>query len=383
MTMWKVFALALSAFATQPVFATVPRIDVAPFEAHSVSPEVHLLTTPPEYAGPAIGNISIIEQGDGFVIVDTGLTAGNGRTVVDYIRARSSKPAKAVVITHWHNDHPQGVSEILAAWPGARIIATKATREAMLTAAVGPLVGLEPSAAREAEMRKTVDENIARLDAQISDPALSEERREGAKRARHGFELFAEDYPGTRIVPPTETFERSLLLDDERVPVQLLFLGSANTSGDAIVWLPRQKIVITGDVVVAPTPYGFFSYPGEWVQTLQRLKALGFSTLVPGHGEPQFDSQYIDRVIGSIEDIRAQVAPLAKAGLSLEEVQKKVDYSQFGALFGTDERRSRLFKVYWTDPMTENAWKEAKGLPIVQGEGEVTVAKQSQSARKK
>lgn len=376
-------AFALSALATQPVFATVPGIDVSPFEALSVSPEIHLLTTPLEYAGPAIGNISIIEQGDGFIVVDSGLTAGNGRTVVDYIRARSSKPAKAVVITHWHNDHPQGVSEILAAWPGARIIATKATRQAMLTAAVGPMVGLEASAAREAEMRKTVDENIARLDAQISDPALPEDRRERAKRARHGFELFARDYPGTRIVPPTETFDRSLLLDDERVPVQLLFLGRANTSGDAVVWLPRQKIVITGDVIVAPTPYGFFSYPGEWVQTLQRLKALNFSTLIPGHGEPQFDSQYIDRVIGSIEDIRAQVGPPAISGMSLEDVRKRVDFSRYAEIFGTDERRRRLFKAYWVDPMTENAWKEAKGLPIVQGEGETTVAKQSQSAREK
>ena len=138
---------------------------------------------------------------------------------------------------------------------------------------------------------------------------------------------------------------------------------------------------MSGDIVVWPTPFGFFSYPGEWVQTLKKLKALGYSILIPGHGEPQADTAYIDQLSGSIDDIRAQVGPLAKAGMSLEEVSKKVDFSRYAAVFGKTERMKTLFKAYWTDPMTENAWKEAKGLPIVQGEGEVTVAKQSDKKR--
>ena len=43
--------------------------------------------------------------------------------------------------------------------------------------------------------------------------------------------------------------------------MRLRFLGRANTEGDAIAWLPRQRIVMTGDVVVSPTPFGFFSFP--------------------------------------------------------------------------------------------------------------------------
>lgn len=112
-----------------------------------------------------------------------------------------------------------------------------------------------------------------------------------------------------------------------------------------------------------------------------KLKALGYKTLIPGHGEPQTDTAYVDQLIGSIEDIRAQVGPLARAGLSLGETGQKVDFSRYAALFGTTERRKTLFKAYWTDPMVENAWKEAKGVPIVQGEGEVTVAKQSDKKR--
>ena len=372
-------AAALLAGAAQ---AEVPKIDVAPFVAREISPEVHLLGTAQDYYGPAVGNVSIVEQADGFVVVDSGLTAGNGKTIVNYIKARSAKPVKAVVISHWHNDHPQGVSAIREAWPEVRVIATEETKKGMLGPELGALVGLEFKPEHLAALNKQMDETKANLAKLLADPATPPDRRARASKAQKDYDVFIAGYAGTHVVPPTETFTDRLLIDDPRVPVEVRFLGRANTAGDAVAWLPKQKIAISGDMVVWPTPFGFFSYPGDWVRTLGRLKGLGYRVLIPGHGEPQTDTRYVDQLIGSIEDIRAQVGPLAKRGLSLEEVAKKVDFSRYAAIFGTDERKARLFKAYWTDPMTENAWKEAKGLPIVQGEGEVTVAKQAPAARK-
>ena len=69
----------------------------------------------------------LIEQSDGFVLVDSGINAGNGRTVVRYARSLANKPIKAVMITHWHGDHPQGVSAIRDAFPKVRIISTRGT----------------------------------------------------------------------------------------------------------------------------------------------------------------------------------------------------------------------------------------------------------------
>lgn len=371
------FRPPLILIAAAPAAAQIPAVDVRPFVAREISPDVHLLSTPQDYYGPAIGNVSIVEQSDGFVVVDTGLTAGNGRTIVSYIRARSNKPVKAVVITHWHNDHPQGVSAIRDAWPKVRIIATEETRKGMLGPELGELVGLEAGPQYIERVEKLNAEQQATLDKLIADPATAPDRVERAKKAKLDFAGFAATYAGTHVVPPTETFTNGLTIDDPAVPVEIKFLGRANTAGDAVVWLPKQRIVMSGDMVVWPTPFGFFSFPGEWVQTLGKLKALNYSVLIPGHGEPQIDTAYIDRLIGSIEDIRAQVGPLAKQGLSIEEIGKRVDFSRYRDLFGTTERQKTLFKVYWTDPMTENAWKEAKGLPIKQGEGEVTVATQS------
>lgn len=372
-----VFTCVFLLTASAPAAAAVPAVDVRPFAAREISPEVHLLGTPQDWYGPAIGNVSIIEQRDGFVVVDSGLTAGNGRTIVNYIRARSTKPVKAVVITHWHNDHPQGVSAIRESWPKLRIIATEETKKGMLGPELGELVGLEPGPEYAERVNKLNAEQQATLDKLIADPATVPDRVERAKKAKLDYAVFAETYAGTHVVPPTETFEEALAIDDPDVPVEIKFLGRANTAGDAVVWLPKQKIVMSGDMVVWPTPFGFFSFPGDWVQTLGKLKGLGYRTLIPGHGEPQTDTAYVDNLIGSIEDIRAQVGQLAKQGLSLEEVNKRTDFSGYRDLFGKTERMKTLFKVYWTDPMTENAWKEAKGLPIVQGEGEVTVATQS------
>lgn len=367
------FALSLSA----PAFPQVPAVDVKPFTAREISPEIHLLSTPQDYFGPVVGNVSIIEQQDGYVVVDSGLTAGNGRTIVNYVKARSPKPVKAVIITHWHNDHPQGVSAIREVWPKVRIIATEETKKGMLGPELGELVGLEPGPQYVERVNKLNAEQQATLDKLIADPATAPDRVERARKAKVDFAAFAETYSGTHVVPPTETFTTELKIDDPTTPVEIRFLGRANTAGDAVVWLPKQRVVMSGDMVVWPTPFGFFSFPGDWVQTLGRLKALNYVALIPGHGEPQTDTIYIDNLIGSIEDIRSQVGPLAKQGLSLEDVNKKVDFSRYRDIFGATERARTLFKVYWTDPMTENAWKEAKGLPIKQGEGEVTVATQS------
>jgi glyoxylase-like metal-dependent hydrolase (beta-lactamase superfamily II) len=373
---WTIQAAILLA-AAAPAAGEVPAVDVKPFTAREISPEVHLLATPQDYYGPAIGNVSIIEQRDGFVLVDSGLSAGNGRTIVNYVKARSQKPVKAVVVTHWHNDHPQGVSAIRDAWPKVRIIASEETKKGMLGPELGELVGLEPGPQYEERVRKLNADQQVTLDKLIADPATAPDRVERAKKAKLDYAVFAESYLGTHVVPPTETFTEGLRIDDPTVPVEIKFLGRANTAGDAVVWLPRQRIAMSGDMVVWPTPFGFFSFPGDWIQTLGRLKGLDYRTLIPGHGEPQTDTAYIDLLIGSIEDIRAQVGPLAKQGLSLEEVSKRTDFSRYRDLFGKTERMKTLFKAYWTDPMTENAWKEAKGLPIKQGEGEVTVATQS------
>ena len=348
--------------------AEAPQLDVSPWVAMQVDPKVHLLTTPDDYFGPAVGNAILIEQADGFVLIDSGLTAGNGRKIVRYARSIASKPIKAVAITHWHNDHPQGVSAIRDAYPKVRIISTRATEEGML----GPEafdVGYSPGPKWDNAMATLTARSKEQLTQLLNAPDTAPDRKERVKKALVQFDVFSSDFPGTYIVPPTETFERELLLDDREVPVRLLHLGRANTNGDALAWLPKQKIVVTGDIVVSPIPFGFGSYSADWIETIGKIKALGFTTLVPGHGVPQADTAYLDKLVAALTDLRTQVFPLAKAGMPLEEVRKKVDFTRSMEAFGTAPRIRANVQSLFFEPMTGSVYKEALGQPIVQGEG--------------
>ena len=358
------FALSPAALATTPVDPAL----LAPFIAHEVAPGVHLLAEPEDFSGNLSGNVTLIEQRDGVVLVDSGNCIGDGRRVVAYVRSLTDKPVKAVMITHWHNDHPLGIAAIRAAWPHVRIIATPQTRAGLL----GPgstIVGLRPDPRFDTMAFNRMSAGVAQAEAVIANPATDAERRQRMTAIIRNLWRSARDFEGTYLVPPTETFTDQLLLDDPERPVRLLYLGRANTEGDAVAWLPRQRIVVSGDIVVAPIPFGFGSYPADWIRVLERLKALDFALLVPGHGEPMPGAAYVDRLIGTIRDVRDQVGPLARQGLSLDQVRQRVDFSAQTALFGSTPRLRILFGVEWLEPMVENAWKEARGIPIVQGQG--------------
>lgn len=346
----------------------VAQPDIAPFAAREIAPGIHLLAAPADYVGPAFSNVSIIEQSDGFVLVDSGGTIAHGRAITAFIRSTSRKPVKAVLITHWHNDHPLGIAAIRAAWPRVRIIATERTRAGLLGPAMTS-VGLRPDDHFDTQIWNEASQGMAQVQGFAANPAITPEQRRRYERYISSLRAFAIGFRGTYLVPPTETFADTLLIDDAERPVRLMFLGRANTDGDAVAWLPRQHILMTGDIVVSPIPFGFGSYPESWIAVLARLKALNPALLVPGHGEPMADTSYLDRLSATIADIRAQVGPLARQGMSVEEVRAHVDFSAQTAIFGTTPRLAGAFQSLWLAPMVENSWKEARGVPIVQGEG--------------
>ena len=367
----RILVPVIIALAAAPVAAIaqapVSEIDIAPFVAHEINPKVHLLAIPDDWYAAAIGNVILIEQSDGFVVVDSGTSAGNGRAVVRYAKSLANKPIKAVMVTHWHNDHPQGISAIRDAFPKVRIIATRGTEAGML----GPEsydVGYRPDAKFDQASLKLLQSSQDNYRKLLDDPATPFDRKERIRKALIQFDEMKKDFVGTYIVPPTETFERELVIDDRDVPVRMRFLGRANTEGDAIAWLPRQKIVASGDIVVSPWPFGFGSYSGDWIETLGKIKALGFTTLIPGHGAPQNDVSYLDKLIAAMSDLRAQIFPLAKAGMSLDDVKKKADFSKSIALFGDTPRDKANLQSLFFDPMIGSVYKEALGQPIVQGD---------------
>jgi glyoxylase-like metal-dependent hydrolase (beta-lactamase superfamily II) len=327
-------------------------------QTREIAPHVHLVYRPVAINAPYEGNSVVIEQSDGLVVVDAGGSPPSGRHIVEAIKAFSAKPVKMLIYTHYHGDHNLGAGAFLAAWPHLVIVSTEATRKNMTGKPMDYIATYGKDYAGEIDYAGT----------QAADAALPQAVRDGwAQYVDVGKSMVA-GYTGLTAYPATLTFDSRLEIADAVTPVEVMFLGRANTDGDAVIWLPSERILCTGDIVVEPIPYAAASYPTEWLGVLARLKAFDFAYLVPGHGEVQTDRAYLDKVAGALEDVRAQVTPLAKQNVPLDEVYKRTDFEALKSAFaGQDPWRRFLLNSFFLHSIVKNAYAEARGEPIVQG----------------
>jgi glyoxylase-like metal-dependent hydrolase (beta-lactamase superfamily II) len=358
-----VCAVTLASCASTPAREPWPTTVDNPFLQimERVTDRVYVLRqAQPNFAG-VVGNVTIIEQDDSLVLVDSGNSRGTGQRVVEAVRRLSDKPVSAVIVTHWHNDHPLGLPAIVEAWPDVEIIATEATSVQLRAGATN--VPTQPDAAYEARRTQLLTSDyVTLIQGYVDDESLSQAERDGWSRALSALDIRARDEIGTHLVLPTRTFTDTLHLDDRHAPIDVRFLGPANTDGDLVVLLPRQRVVVAGDIVVAPIPYMFNVYVEENLSTLEQLRALPFDTLIPGHGETQRGTAYLDRLTAFVRDIHRQVAPLAAEGLSAEEIVARINTEPHAQAFAGDDPWLRLwFRDYAATPLIESAVREARG----------------------
>jgi glyoxylase-like metal-dependent hydrolase (beta-lactamase superfamily II) len=125
---------APTAITTGEPPAPLPRAegDVYGFQAETLAAGVYALNEDNVFHIQPRGNVEVIEQSDGVVLVDGGGSPAGAEQVIGFVRSKTPKPVTAIVITHWHGDHALGVSRLLQEWPDARVISTGPTSD-MLT----------------------------------------------------------------------------------------------------------------------------------------------------------------------------------------------------------------------------------------------------------
>lgn len=334
----------------------------------AVAPGIWVIRQAKPFHLQPIGNVTVIEQADGLVLVDGGGSPGSARRIAALIATVSRKPVKALILTHWHGDHSLGFGTLQTMWPDMAVIATEKTRDRLVSSMDAYAQGA-PDPAKTAEFRGRLDGADGYLRGAAVSPNLSQADRDGFAQAAREFVRYRADTEGLFVGRVTRAFTGSLVLDDAKHPIQVFQPGRANTDGDAVVWVRGARVLITGDLVVAPLPFGFNSYPAEWSQSLALLGSYDFKVLVPGHGAPQRDRTYLNRLSGSIATLRTTVGNLARAGAKMEDAQKQVATLGAEAFTGGDPWLRRWYESYWTEPFAEAVWKEAKGQPIEQGHG--------------
>jgi glyoxylase-like metal-dependent hydrolase (beta-lactamase superfamily II) len=341
--------------AASPSFATS---DGFVRQTAQVAPHVHLIYRPVAINAPYEGNSIVIEQSDGLVVVDAGGSPPSGEYIVAAIKRLSNKPVKDLIYTHYHGDHNLGAGAFLKAWPNVTIISTAATRANMIGKPMDYIKTYSASYAGEIDYARK----------QTADATLPDAVRAGWRQYVDAGDSIVAGYKNMQAYPATVTFTDTYNIPDSEEPVEIAFLGKANTDGDAVIWIPNEKVLCSGDIVVNPIPYAAASYPSSWIAVLNKLKAYHARYLIPGHGEVQADNAYVDKVIAALEDVRAQVTPLAKKGIKLDDVYKQTDFEKLKASFAGDDKWKRLLlNAFFLRSIVKNAYFEATGQPIEQG----------------
>jgi glyoxylase-like metal-dependent hydrolase (beta-lactamase superfamily II) len=365
--------IALGGCASQPaveVSAPKPAAEASAcrYQAESLDAHVHVLTQGDTFHLQPRGNVGIIEQANGVVLFDSGGSPAAADEIIAFVRSQSAKPVTAIILSHWHGDHVLGVSRLLEVWPGARVISTRSTRDLLASPQTDRFMPGDDADANARYMANN-QSSIEFLEAAARDESLSAGDRAGFAVAAREYTQFAREMSGAHRVVPNEIFDTQIELDDPTAPIEIRYFGRANTAGDAIAWLPRQRIVFSGDVVVAPIPYGFNTYPGDWIHVLDQLSALEFTVLVPGHGTPRRDGSYPALLRAMLVSIRSQVASFASdPAVTVANVGAHFDVNaERKTITNDDPWLQRWFRNYWQGPIGSSAMREARGEEIVQG----------------
>ncbi|MGA7923700.1 MAG: MBL fold metallo-hydrolase [Thermoplasmata archaeon] len=246
--------------------------------------------------GYALSNSGMVDLGDAPLIFDTSMCP---RAADDLGRATArilGAPPSLAANSHWHLDHSLGNHQ----FQGIPIFGTRRTREILLERHDELMAEL----ARD-EIMKSLHE--------------FEEKREAARSeaARADLDFLVQlhrallaDAGNLSVTPPDHTFENKLSLPGSRDAVLLSF-GAGHTEADALLFLPRERVLFAGDLVVATNQPSLGSGdPGHWLAVLDQIEHLGAERVVPGHG-PVIPTEGIretrDYISGILE--AAQTAP--------------------------------------------------------------------------
>lgn len=226
-----------------------------------------------------VSNAGLIVGAEGATAVDALMVPSMTRRLLAAYRRVTRRPVERLVNTHHHLDHTGGNRF----FPGATVIATERCREALAP-------GFPPL------------------------PLL-----------RRFMPRFAREFPHLRVVLPAVTFRDRLVLHDGDREIHLWHPGvTAHTVGDAVVHLPRERILFAGDIAFHyVTPLAFQGHIGNWIRVADRLLRFDADVIVPGHG-PIGTRRDLRRMRDYLALVRREARRRFLAGLSAEEAARDI-----------------------------------------------------------
>lgn len=257
-----------------------------------IAPGVYSAIAPPSLNGGS--NSAVIVNRDDVLVVDSHMTPAAGRALLQDIKTLTDKPVRFLVDTHFHYDHTDG-NQAFA--PAVDIIGHDYTR------------------ARLAAPDYTTRGMLGGLLS--SGNALAASLRD------------------LKPTPPNVTLADRMTLWRGDREIRLLFLGRGHTGGDVVVYLPKERVLCSGDLLVNGIANLIDGFVNEWPDTLEKLKPLDFTDVIPGHGDPFKGKERIDWFQAYLRDLWRQSTALHDRGMSAADAAKQVDLTAHKAHYPT------------------------------------------------
>lgn len=306
-----------------------------------------------------ISNTVFIINDDDVVVVDTGVGQGTAGTTIAALQRLTAKPVRYVVNTHWHDDHMMGNQTYREAFPGVEFIGhANAEAEMRSTGVENRKQLLEQGPA----IAKQISEAMAKKENLAGKPISNEERLTYTSDLVWAERYFIEA-PNFKLIAPTMTLENQLTLVRGSRVIEIRYLGRAHTAADIVVHLPKENIVIAGDMVVWPIPlFGTTSFPVDYIATLEKLLALKPAVLVPGHGPVMREDIYVRKMLALLKSIDSQTRAALARGETAEQAGKSVNLAEFRKEFAGDSAmRGLMFNSYVAGPGVNRAYQQISG----------------------
>ncbi|WP_425072059.1 MBL fold metallo-hydrolase [Sagittula sp. S175] len=291
------------------------------------------------YAFTAEGdpNTGVIIGDDSVMIVEAQATPRLARKVIDCVRSVTDKPISHLVLTHYHAVRVLGASAY-----GAREII-------------------------------------------MSDVAAAMVEERGQEDWDSEFDRFPRLFQGHEEIPgltrPTTTFSDRMTVYLGKRRVDIMTLGRAHTAGDAVIWVPDQEVMFTGDIVEYHSAcYCGDGHFGDWEETLMNIAAYEPKAIAPGRGDALVGEEMVAKAIAATADfVNSTYKPIAKVvarGGTLKEAwdacraecdPKFKDYAiyehclPFNVARAYDEARGIDTPRVWTAQRDKDMWAALQG----------------------
>lgn len=270
-------------------------------------------------------NTGVIVGRRSVLVIDSGYLPSRARADLALIRQITSKPVAMLATTHWHFDHNYGAIAYREAFPKVDLIAERETaRWIELNQVFWQQLSTRPDSGRRAALA-TLEQELTRGAAEGGKPFGAEERTRRARVIQQRQNELRE-LGALQVVTPNRVFDGQLNLDFEGTRIEIKDWGPANSPHDVTYWLPRERILFTGDILVqSPLPYTGASWPVHWAPVLRRIEQIPVVKMVPGHGPVMTDHRYTRVMRTLMETTLARVEVLIRQGRTLQQTQDELD----------------------------------------------------------